>query len=311
MSNTSTQIVVLKGWEGLADRLQVLSHCLHYCKLHKAAICIDWRDHMWGQLTLDFSDYFEIIGIPFLPLSKVLEKVSAGATISPTSWDLESLTSEPNESIHFSEYESAMDNAYGYINADIIVNYGKGLRTWHIDNLICNIRLKKSISDIISERLSKLESPYTLIHLRGTDRLSKMHPEQSMQSAVTIFDLQPPHIKARHYVISDMKLMVQLWKKVVKDSRSIYNDYEIYKLPPGSQGTHTLHRAVLDFYGVKKHQLNIDAIADFLMICFSDWSFSNCKDSVYSSLAAFMRQGGKKGLAKWLHGFKPTIVELK
>ena len=58
-----TQILLLKGWEGFADRLQVLSHCINYCKVNQAAICVDWRDNMWGQETFDFHDYFEIIGI--------------------------------------------------------------------------------------------------------------------------------------------------------------------------------------------------------------------------------------------------------
>ena len=59
------QILVVKGWEGFADRLQALSHCMNYCIKYNAAICIDWRDYMWGQDNEDFSDYFEIVGIPY------------------------------------------------------------------------------------------------------------------------------------------------------------------------------------------------------------------------------------------------------
>jgi hypothetical protein len=52
--------------------------------------------------------------------------------------------------------------------------------------------------------------------------------------------------------------------------------------------------------------MNIDTITDFLIICFANWSFGNSKESTYTSLAAFMRQGGKIGISKWLNGFQPT-----
>lgn len=300
------QIVVMKGWEGFADRLQILSHCLHYCLLNKAAICIDWRDYMWGQETLDFSDYFEIVDIPVIPLSDVLERIKNGATISPPAWNLETMASVPNESIHFDQYKSTINNSYTRINSEIVVNNGKGLRMWHIDNLISNIRLKKPMAELISGRLVNLESPFTAIHLRGTDRLSNLTVEAAIKSAVDSLNLQPPHIIARMYVLSDMNSMINLWTSKFPQTRKLYKDYEIYKLPNGTQGTHQLPKEALEFYGVKKHTMNIDTITDFLIICFANWSFGNSKESTYTNLAAFMRQGGKIGISKWLHGFQPT-----
>jgi len=300
------QIVVMKGWEGFADRLQVLSHCIHYCLVHKAVICIDWRDYMWGQDDLDFSDYFEIVGIPVVKLSDVLDRIKNGATISPPVWNLETMAAIPNESLHFPEYNPTITNSYERINSEIIVHNGKGIRMWHIENLISNIRLKKSIAKLISGRLTELKTPFTAIHLRGTDRLSKMSLNDAIKPVIDLVSQEPPHITSRMYVLSDMSSMINLWTDKFPQTNKLYNNYEIYKLPNGTQGVHQLPKEVLNFYGVKKHSINIEAIMDFLIICFSNWSFGNSNESTFTSLATFMRQGGKIGLSKWLHGFQPV-----
>jgi hypothetical protein len=304
------QIVVMKGWEGFADRLQVLSHCLHYCIIHKAAICVDWRDDMWGQEKLDFSDYFEIIGIPVVSLSNVIQLVKGGASVYPSAWNLETISSVPNESTHFDQYKLTFNNDYKRINSRIVINNTKAYRVWHLDNLISNIRLKKSISDIISSRVKNLERPYTVIHLRGTDRLSNLSLEDAIKPAVDKIKLQPPHIVKRMYIISDMDSMINLWKTKFPQTKKLYNDSEIYKLPDETNGTHQLPKEVLQFYNIKKHNMNIDTITDFLIICFATWSFGNSKESTYTSLAKFMNQGGVLGISKWLHGFHPKNKDL-
>ena len=67
------QVVVVKGCEGFADRLQSLSHCLQYCLQNNAAICVDWRDDLWGQQTRDFADYFEVVDVSYLTLDDVAQ----------------------------------------------------------------------------------------------------------------------------------------------------------------------------------------------------------------------------------------------
>jgi hypothetical protein len=306
------QIVVMKGWEGFADRLQVLSHCLHYCKLHNAAICIDWRDYMWGQESLDFSDYFEIINVPVVTLSDVIERVKQGAVISPPAWTLETLSVVNNESLRFKEYECEFNNSYDRIDAEIIVTNCKGIRTYHIDNLISNIRLKKNIAEIISSRLQNVEIPYTVIHLRGTDRLAESSLEDSIKPAVELIKVQPPHINARMYVISDMKQMVDMWVDYFPQTKKLYSDYEIYKLPDNLRsGTHKMTKEVLEFYGLKKHNMNIDTIFDFIVISFSKWCFGNSKESTYTKMGKFIGQSGKIGVSKWLGGFYPVTSSLK
>jgi hypothetical protein len=301
------QIVVMKGWEGFADRLQVLSHCLQYCIVHKAAICVDWRDYMWGQEKLDFSDYFEIIGIPVVSLSDVVQLVKGGASVYPSAWDLETISSVPNESTRSDQYELTFNNDYKRINSQIVISNTKGYRVFHLDNLISNIRLTTSIAHIISSRFRNLERPYTVIHLRGTDKLSlsNLSLENSIKPAVDEITLQKPHILKRMYIISDMDLMFNLWKNKFPQTKKLY-DSEIYKLPNNTKATHQLPKEILQFYNIKKHNMNIDTITDFLIICFANWTFGNSKESTYTGMAKFMNQGGVLGISKWLHGFHPN-----
>jgi len=302
------QVVVMRGWEGFADRLQILSHCLHYCKIHNASICVDWRDKLWGQGTSDFKDYFEVVDIPVLSLEDVLFKIQNGAKISPSSWTKEKIELPPNESDHFPVFKTELTGTK-LIEADVVVHNCTGLRTFHLDNLLCNIRLTKSVADIIVDRLKNLTSPYTVVHLRGTDRL-KTTNDLGLQATIDEFALKPQHVKERSYVLSDMESMIHEWLKVYSSER-LYTSYGIHKFPAGTQGTHFFSAEVLDFYNIKKRDINIDTIMDFIIICFADWIVGNSSESCFTRMGKHLNQGGPYGISKWLHGFMPKKAPLK
>jgi len=297
------QIVLMKGWEGFADRLQVLSHCLEYCKKNNAAICVDWRDIMWGQNDYNFSDYFEIIGIPTVSLETIIDKVKYGATILPAAFNIESITNPPNESIHLSTHSTPIMNGYKRVNADIIIDNCKGVRSWHIENLTTNLRLNENVANIIKSRFKNLEGPFTAIHLRGTDRLANKNIKLAIKPAIDELMIKPPHVMARLYVISDMKEMINAFKSEFPEAITINNDNQVFKIISDSQGTHQLPKEVLDFYGANKYLMNIDTLTDFFLMGFANWIVSNSKESLFSSMAIFMRQAGKVQLGHMLHGF--------
>lgn len=298
------QVLVIKGWEGFADRLQVLSDGIHYCIKNDAALCIDWRDYMWGQKKEDFSDYFDIVNVTVVQLSDVANRLEKGASIMPSVWTPKLLREPPSEIIHFGNFKLNFDN-YAKINSDIVVVNGKGLRTWHIDNLINNIKVKDSVIPIVVGKINKLKLPYTAIHLRGTDRFS---PE-SLKTLTAEYDGLQPHAKARVYLVSDMKDLVEAW--VAKNPTSLRIDENpcIFKIPPGSQGTHMYEQETLDYYNVSKHDLNVNTIVDFLVIAFANWTYGN-KASVFISMAHMMRQAGVQGVSKWLNGYIPPRAAL-
>ena len=289
------QILVVKGWEGFADRLQALSHCINYCLKYKAAICVDWRDYMWGQGKDDFSDYFEIVGIPVVPLSIVLGRVTDGASINPPAYTYDLLRDPPSQVIHFPEFSSKIDNSCLKQEGDIIVHNSKGTRMWHLNNLIQNFRIVPAIRPQIIQQLSNLQIPYTSIHLRGTDRKTDF----TIAYVSTNYENLPPHAKARTYVISDMRILAEEWISKNPEAKYVNENAPILKIAPGTQGTHMLPSEVLEYYGTTKRELNLNTITDFLVIAFASWGVGH-GESTFTKLASFLRQGGTIGIGKWL-----------
>lgn len=300
----SKQVLVFKGWEGFADRLQVLSDCIHYCLKHDALLCVDWRDYMWGQKTEDFSDYFELVNVNVISLADVIKRLENGSSIKPSVWTPKLLSEPPSELIHFSNFKLNFSN-YEKIDSDIVVVNGKGVRTWHIDNLINNIKIKDNLIPIITNRLINIKLPYTTVHLRGTDRLSA----DPLKTATNEYEGLAPHMKARVFVVSDMKELIDTWTTQFPSSLRVEEDPCIFKMPSGKQGTHMYEQESLDFYGVTKHELNINTIVDFLVLSFGSWTVGN-KNSVFISMARMIRQAGVQGISKWLNGFSPPRAPL-
>ena len=306
------QIIVIKGWEGFADRLQVLSHCLHYCLKNNADICIDWRDSMWGQEILDFSDYFEIVGINVVNIDNVIKRINEGASIIPSVFTIEDILCSPNPTIHFNAYTYIIDNQYNKIKEDIIIVNCKGLRTWHIDNILNNIRFKQDVANKIINRISNLKIPFTAVHLRGTDRLNNTTLLESINPAIEKYEKMHGYMKKNVYVFSDMKEMLELWKNYCPDTNILYTNYEMHKIPKEvsmseNKGTHQLDSVILDYYSVSKHEMNLDTLTDFIALCFSHWIIGNNNESVFTNMCKFISSYGKKGISKWLHGYIPDV----
>jgi len=310
---TDNQIVLMKGNQGFADRLQVLSHCLHYCILNNASICIDWRDELWGQEKLDFNDYFEVLDINIISVGEVVERLKNGSSVFPQAWTIKDIEDPPNPTTRFNKYNYTFENNYKKLKEDIIVINCDGLRTYHIDNLVSNIRLRPNISDIIIRRIGKLRLPYTIIHLRGTDRLNKKTIAESIEPAIEKYNKLPKYAKNRLYVLSDMKEMITLWREKFPETNVIFEDYTIYKIPDdeisnGMQGIHQLDEDILSYYSIDKHQINIDTITDFVIMCYSKWIIGNNEDSVFTKLSRFISKTGKRGISKWLDGYEPETI---
>jgi hypothetical protein len=300
------QILLIKGWQGFADRLQVISHAIHYCLQHNANICVDWRDDMWGQGREDFTDYFEILGVLSVPLTTVIEKVKNGALVNPPAYTLEHISDPPSPRIHLPEFVSGIGNDYLKQEGDIIVHNSKGVRMWHLNNLVMNFRISKKIAPIIIEKLSSLQMPYSAIHLRGTDRSAEIKLTKLMQE----YDELASCDKVRSYVLSDMNSYIDEWTQKYPNSIILDKNAPVLKLPTSSKGTHTLSSKVLEVYGISKHELNINTIVDFLVIAFSANNIGN-KESVFTSLAVVLREANEIALHLWLDWAPPRVLLLK
>ena len=260
---------------------------------------------MWGQDKTDFTDYFEILGVLSVPLSTVIDKVKKGAVINPPAYTLEHITNPPSPLIHFPDFNSGICKSSLKQEGDIIVHNSKGDRVWNLNNLILNLRISEKIAPIIIKNLGGLQIPYTAVHLRGTDRSE----EVTLQKYMEDYDALLPHDKVRSYVVSDTNSYINEWTQKYPDAIVLNKNAPVLKILSGSKGTHMMSAEVLEFYGVSKHDLNINAITDFLVIAFSSNNIGN-KDSIFTKFAVFMRNATDVGVHLWLN-WSPPRVSLK
>jgi hypothetical protein len=174
-----------------------------------------------------------------------------------------------------------------------------------VDNLVNNIKIKDELVPTIISRLSALKLPYTIIHLRGTDRFS---PE-ALKTTTLEYEGLAQHIKARVYVVSDMKELLESWTAKYPTTLKIEVNQSIFKLPTGPQATHMYEQETLKIYGLTKRELNINTLVDFLAIAYANWAYGN-KASLFINMGRTMRQAGVKSISNWLNGFIPPEESL-
>jgi len=302
----SKQILVMKGWEGFADRLQILSHSLQYCIVNDAILCVDWRDEMWGQGDTDFHDYFDILGIETTTIDEVTSRIQSGATYYPPSWTVADLVSPMTKYIsmkHTASKTEDMLNDYQKREYDILI-IKNGFRKYHITNLLRNIRCTKAVSDAIQTNLANVVLQFTAVHLRGTDRIAEPM-ETSVDKTIAKFSILPKYQKSRVYVVSDMKTMVDRW--IEQHPASIHTNPEncISKIDMGTEkcsGSHMLPKEVYEFYGVSKREMNIDTLTDFVVLAMADWCVGNMEtESCFTKMSRFIyNNSGSGGVCAWL-----------
>jgi hypothetical protein len=290
------QIVVMKGWQGFADRLQLLSHLLAYCKKNDATICVDWRDKIWGQEKEDFADYFDIMDIPTISIQEVVEKAKAGASVFPSTWTIEMLENPPTVEAYDDKYKLLLTESNAVIPGDILVTCSKGLRQWSSEILGNHLRFKQSIANEIIPKLN-LQRPYCLVHLRGTDR----GVEGLFDMYVEGYEKVSEDRKKNTYIISDSPTYIRKWLELYPNSKMAIPNPPVLQLPDAGKGTHLIGSDDLESYGIKKHDLNINLLTDFMIYGFSSIN-------VGFSESAFVIMGrlfSKAGLPeKWL-GWAP------
>jgi hypothetical protein len=291
------QIVVMKGWQGFADRLQLLSHLLNYCKKNNATICVDWRDKIWGQEVEDFSDYFEVIGIPTITIQEVVEKAKSGASIYPSTWTLEMLEKPSTIEAYDDKYKLLLTEKNAVFPGDILVTCSKGLRQWSSTILGDHLRFKQSIANEIISKLN-VQRPYCLVHLRGTDR----GVEGLFEMYVEGYENIQPDRKENTYIISDSPTYIRKWLELYPNSKMAIQNPPVLQLPDAGKGTHLIGSDDLASLGIKKHDLNINLLTDFMLYGFSNINVGFSESAFVIMGRLFSKSGVPK---KWL-GWEPN-----
>ena len=295
------QIVVMKSGVGFVDRLQALSHIIEYCLINKAVLCVDWRDYGWGQGQWDFHDFFEILGIYTIPLDIVTRIVNA--KIVPVCWTNELIKNPLQKHINTVEYcGPIMQEGYKKIEGDIVVTNCKGYRYYHTRNILTNIRFKKNISDLIQQRLLNYYLPATVVHLRGTDRFTP----DVIDILVNEYNLLDEESKKHVYHISDSVELMNEWTKKVPYSQLCNKNCSILQITDTSKkATHLMNSSELDSFGIRKYELIIDSLADFVALAFATSAVGQTKSVFFEVARKLAKYGGPDAIAAWLNGYKP------
>jgi len=295
------QIVVMKSGVGFVDRLQALSHIIEYCLINKAVLCVDWRDYGWGQGQWDFHDFFEILGIYTIPLDIVTRIVNA--KIVPVCWTNELIKNPLQKHINTVEYcGPIMQEGYKKIEGDIIVTNSKGYRYYHTRNILTNIRFKKNISDLIQQRLLNFHLPATVIHLRGTDRFTP----DVIDILFKEYNLLDEESKKRVYHISDSVELMNEWTAKVPHSQLCNKNCTILQITDMSKKpTHLMDPSELKSFGIRKYDLIIDSLADFVALTFASNAVGQTKSVFFEVARKLAKYGGPDAIAAWVNGYKP------
>ena len=297
------QIVYMKAYEGFSDRLQVLSHLLHYCLTYNAAICVDWRDENWGQGKRDFDDYFDIVGVPLIKWQDVPESNS----IIPACWTMEDLRNPMNKSLLGDKYIGPiMSDQLKKIEGDIIVTNGRGFRKYYCNTIVQNIRFKPDIVTIMKERLSNFYLPCTVVHLRGTDRYN----ETEIHTLFEKYNKLLPHSKIRVYIVSDSKKMVDAWTRQFPKAELVNKNSCVLKLPAElKSGSHQLSGEILEFYGIDKYTLIVETLTDFMALCYATNVIGDMKSAFYT-MPCVIQQLTPEVIAQMMPGYIPQRKSL-
>ena len=63
--------LLVKSHVGFADRLQALSHAVHYAFKHDRILCVDWRDTIWSDGVIDFAAFFDTCSVPTISFAEL------------------------------------------------------------------------------------------------------------------------------------------------------------------------------------------------------------------------------------------------
>jgi hypothetical protein len=162
-------IIIHKGIEGFADRLQVLSNSMEYAKLNSALLSIDWSDYWFND---DFYYYFEVLGLKTIKPADISWENKTYFPDIPLEEHQEPITKENyNKGDPKRLYLSGCLLKRDY---DILINHGATVRQQNNENLIRGLRFTPALKNVISAVIKKLNiigpDSFPLIHLRGTDR---------------------------------------------------------------------------------------------------------------------------------------------
>lgn len=295
-------VIMFRALEGWCDRLQVLSHCFKYCSQYNTAICVDWDDVVWGGGEFDFNDCFEIVGgIKTMTKKQVCLLAASGrCDIRPKCWNAEKMWSplrtETFQKDHQGEF---MEFEFQKCPGDILVTNGNGNRTWDMREIVKHLRFKPAVMEGIQERLKDFDPNSCVVHLRGTDRPDEKGNYME-KSAEAVKDL-PYQI----FVVTDDPKLWKRFHELVPRAKLVNPNAILLRIPtPEGRGTHQQDPKDLKKLGVKKWDMMLDLLADWVALVSARQACGR-SESTYFEMARRLNQRGEPEWSKVFGGWVP------
>ena len=288
-------VLVFKGIQGLADRLQMLSHCIRYCKENNTNLCVDWEDHVWGGLEFDFYRIFSIEGVKTMRKYKVKEILDKKhPNIQPPCWTPLKIIHHISKEEMNPIFQGTFQNSFDRVPGDVLVTNGEGLRTYDCRVLIEHLRFKPEIVEILKQRLQHFQRNSLIIHLRGTDRHIS---EADLEKAVETFNVS--HLKK--YVVTDEKELWDKFKAKVPDAELVNPNPALFRLPSSPHGTHQHFPKLLKENGITKWEMVLDLLTDFTALILADKAGGRA-ESTFFYMARGIHNEGMESYIKLFNG---------
>ena len=306
-------VVVFRGIEGWCDRLQVLAHCIQYCLRFNAVLCVDWHDMVWGGGEFDFNSCFTLEGVKTMNRLQMLKLVATGRMdVRPSCWDLGKMMRHLDAETWKDEYIGEfMKFELVKCPGDILVTNGRGERQWDCRLLCKHLRFQPAVVEGIKERLKDYDPNSLVVHLRGTDRpdAEGNYTEKAIEAAKKT-GIHPNQV----FVVTDQKELWERFRAGFPGARLVNPASNILRLPTSKNGTHQFHILELKKLGVKKWDMMLDLLADWVALVSASTAMGR-SESTYFSMARSLHElsweemlGGWKPHSKTLAQYNETLL---
>ena len=291
-------VLVFKAIQGFADRLQMLSHCIAYCKQNNTNLCVDWEDHVWGGLEFDFYRLFSIEGVKTMRKYKVKEILDKKQpNIQPPCWTPKKIIQHISLGEIDPMFQGTFQHSFDKVPGDVLVTNGEGMRTFNTKVLCEHLRFKPEIVEQIRQRLKNFDPKCLLIHLRGTDRKIT---DKDLEKAIETFNVEGK----KKYVVTDEKELWEKFKAKIPDAELVNPNPALFRLPPSPHGTHQHNPDLLKEYGISKWEMVMDLLTDFCAIMLAEHAGGRL-ESTFFFMARGLRGEGVEMYSKLFNGKLP------
>ena len=287
-----TKYIILKSFEGFADRMQVLLYAIKYSLKTGRILVIDWTDKDWAHNPeYDFYYYFNLKNLNnnYLTLNEFHKEFNNFEIIDtydimPYVW-IDNLFKSPDRYIYGEKYilknkNKILKKIIKGVSKDfqhkIVVLSGVKYRRFNYNDFKKHISFTEIVRNNIEshpfyKKIIYKNIDYIVVHLRGGDRMvsedkNKLFFNGSCNNDEYLLNLKQKLIKAINnhnaaniLILSDTTFLINAFINNINDLKIKIYTTDNYKI----NRVNGLHKLGKDEIPISKRDLNIQMLIDF------------------------------------------------